>query len=164
MLVTKEQYKELRKGFSSLVDGKKLISKAKWIEITKQTGITDEEVAKATFDAFDVDENGFVYRLPSFLTQKRGFARLKTRLSMQRPCPSLPCVFLLSTSLTLLIDPPLSFFFLSSLDEQEFLDMSALMLAGTPDEQLRGLCFYFFMFRFPAFFQCFLVYLTICFD
>lgn len=60
MIVSKEQYVQIKKGFSQMADGRKLLSKEKWNELAKTTGVTDEEVAAATFDSFDIDENGYV--------------------------------------------------------------------------------------------------------
>lgn len=50
---------QLKKGFSQVADGRNLLSKAKWIEVAKTTGITDDDVAAATFDSFDIDESGY---------------------------------------------------------------------------------------------------------
>ena len=64
VLVTKEQYNQLKKGFSQVSDGRNLLSKEKWVEIAKVTGVTDSEVAAATFDAFDLDHSGYVCCFP----------------------------------------------------------------------------------------------------
>ena len=58
-LVTKDQYKSIRKGFQKLANGKLGITRAQWIEIAKHSGVPDEEVAGATFDGFDIDNNGY---------------------------------------------------------------------------------------------------------
>lgn len=48
-----------------MTNGKKAITKAQWMELVIQTGVNDDEVAAATFEAYDIDNNGYVDSLAS---------------------------------------------------------------------------------------------------